>query len=114
MHFSISSLILWLGLFIERVENETIGPIFAFFALLLSPSYLPRIAVHLVLIFLTGRIVAGKDYSTPLSIRRVRDWLRKDDFLEKAPYGWKGCRNSQKRESQNEKDEQGLPKGGKR
>lgn len=38
-----------------------------------------------------GRIVAGKDYSTPQGWQRVRQWLVANNLLEEAPAGGGGC-----------------------
>jgi len=38
-----------------------------------------------------GKLVAGKDYSTPQGWQRVRQWLKSNNLLEEAPSGGGGC-----------------------
>jgi hypothetical protein len=39
----------------------------------------------------SGRIIAGKDYSTPQGWSRVRSWLSSNNLIEQAPSGGGGC-----------------------
>lgn len=39
----------------------------------------------------SGRVVAGKDYSTPQGWQKVRQWLSDNNLIEKAPSSGGGC-----------------------
>lgn len=39
----------------------------------------------------SGRVVSGKDYSTPQGWQRVRQWLSANNLIEKAPSSGGGC-----------------------